>query len=75
MHLHADEVHGGEEKPSFSMKILRCHKSPMYRQIHEAILIAKYEPVTLNAKNEYNRCLLPRLAIMMGEVEDKNRND
>ena len=75
MHLHADEAHGGEEKPKFSMKILRCHKSPMYRQIHEAILIAKYEPVTLNAKNEYNRCLLPRLAIMMGEAEDRNNND
>ena len=69
MHLHAEDAHVGEEKPSFSMKILRCHKSPMYRQIHEAILIAKYEPMTLNAKNEYNCCLLPRLAIMMGEKD------
>ena len=66
---HALEDHKEEKKPEFAMKLLRNHKSPLYRQIHEAILIAKYEPITLNNKNEYNRCLLPRLSVMIGNLE------
>ena len=72
MHCHAVEEHGmDQDKPMFSMEIVRCHKTPLYRQLHEAILISKNEPIALNSKTEYNRCLLPRLSVMMGETEKK----
>ena len=64
---HAMESHSEEERPKFSLKVLKSHKSPLYRQVHEAILIAKYQPIALNSKMEYNRCLLPRLGVLMGE--------
>ena len=71
---HYIEDHNSDgSRPIFSMKVLKCHKTPLYRQVHEAILIAKNEPITLNAKNEYNRCLLPRLSVMIGEIETKEK--
>ena len=74
MFNHYIEDHNSEgSRPKFSMKVLKCHKTPLYRQVHEAILIAKNEPITLNTKNEYNRCLLPRLSVMIGEVESKEK--
>ena len=75
MSCHADEAHQGEDKPAFGMRILRQHKSPLYRQVHEAILISMNEHVVLNAKQEYNRCLLPRLSVMIGENEDKKDSE
>ena len=64
---HAKESHSEEERPKFSLKVLKSHKTPLYRQVHEAVLIAKYQPIALNSKLEYNRCLLPRLGVLMGE--------
>ena len=73
MYTHAIEAHSKEEKPLFAIKVLRKHRSALYRQVHEAVLIAKHHPITLNSKLEYNRCLLPRLTVMMGRknVEDR----
>ena len=74
MFKHFCDEHSSEvTRPEFKMRVLKCHKTPLYRQVHEAILIAQNEPITLNAKNEYNRCLLPRLSVMIGEHE--NRKD
>ena len=72
MYTHAIEAHSMDEKPLFNIKVLKNHRSALYRQVHEAVLIAKHHPITLNSKIEYNRCLLPRLTVMMGRknVED-----
>ena len=70
MHKHHQIDHQGEvSPPEFSMKVVKSHQSPLYRQIHEAIMILKHESATLNSKGEYNRCQLPRLSVMMGERE------
>ena len=72
MYSHATEAHSLEEKPQFSIKILKVHRSALYRQVHEAVMISRHQSVSLNSKLEYNRCLLPRLAVMLGE---KNLED
>ena len=48
------------------MKVLQKHRTPLYRQLHEAVLIARSRSVLLNAKSEYNRCLLPTLSVEFG---------
>ena len=67
MFSHTTEAHSLEEKPNFNIKVLKIHRSALYRQVHEAVMIAKHQPVSLNSKLEYNRCLLPRLAVMLGQ--------
>ena len=70
MHKHHQIDHQEElSPPEFSMKVIKSHQSPLYRQIHEAIMILKHESVVLNSRGEYNRCQLPRLSVMMGERE------
>ena len=57
----------------FSMKVIKTHKTPFARQVHEAVLIKMNEKNgILNSKAEFNRCQLPRLSVMMGvkEVEE-----
>ena len=66
---HAEE----KEKPSFTMKVVKCHTSALTRQVQEAILIQKHEKNILNSRGEYNRCQLPRLTVMMGEKEVEDR--
>ena len=54
----------------FRMKVIKFHKSPFERQIHESVLIqASKGHHLLNSKMEYNRCQIPRLTIKMGEKE------
>ena len=36
-------------QPEFSMSVIKTHQSPLYRQVHEAIMIMRYESVTLNS--------------------------
>ena len=80
---HAQEDHPGEERPRFSMKILRGHTSAFVRQIHEAVLIEMNQENVLNSKGEFNRCQLPRLGVKMGErnidceekVKELNENE
>ena len=57
------------------MKILRGHFSAFNRQISEAVVIAINSGKNiLNSKAEYNRCILPRLTVMMGDTEaDKKK--
>ena len=61
------EEYQDEERPIFSMKVIRSHVSPFVRQIHEAVCIEMNANKTLNSKGEYNRCQLPRLGVKMGE--------
>ena len=74
MFKHWLEEHPGNEKPTFSMKVLRGHSSSFVRQIHEAVLIEMNVENVLNSKGEYNRCQLPRLGVKMG-VKDVQEND
>ena len=68
--IHQVEAHGGETGNGFSMKVVRGHKSALARQVHEAVLIANCQSQNLlNSKAEYNRCIIPRLAVMVGTKE------
>ena len=67
MMKHWIEAHPNEDKPRFSMKVLRGHTSAFVRQIHEAVLIEMHADNVLNSKGEFNRCQLPRLGVKMGE--------
>ena len=69
MFKHFSIEHQNDEKPEFSMKVIKTHQSALNRQIHEAILILSNESVIINSRGEYNRCQLPRLSVMMGESE------
>ena len=71
---HWQEDHSGEEKPAFSMQVLRGHKSAFVRQIHEAVLIEMNVETILNSKGEYNRCQLPRLGVKMGERDAQEKS-
>ena len=52
-----------------SKKVIKRHKSALERQVHESVLIEmkQEEGSILNSKSGYNRCLIPRLSIMMGD--------
>ena len=54
---------------TFTMKVIKRHKSALERQVHESVLIEmkQEEGSILNSKSGYNRCLIPRLSIMMGD--------
>ena len=67
------EDHPGEKL--FSMRVVRTHRSALTRQIEEAVLIANSQGVELlNSKDEYNRCIIPRLTIMVGKRDIGEEN-
>ena len=71
MNTHDVEAHGDIEN-KYSMKVVRGHRSALSRQIHEAVLISNsWGKNLLNSKFEYNRCIIPRLTVMMGATEKK----
>ena len=64
----------GTEIVNFSMKIVKKHNSAFKRQVHEAVLVEKFEKEgeeILNSKGGFNRCSLPRLSIKVGDKEQK----
>ena len=71
MYKHWQTDHQDEDRPTFSMKILKRHKSAFVRQISEAVLIEMHceKDTILNSKSEYNRCQIPRLSVKMGEKD------
>ena len=72
IHCHRADAHPGEDpgEKLFTMKVLQGHKTALTRQIQEAVLIANSQGVELlNSKNEYNRCIIPRIAVMVGTRE------
>ena len=69
---HVLDKHEGEtlDDVDFRMRVIKFHKSPFERQIHESVLIQASKPhYLLNFKMEYNWCQIPRLTIKMGEKE------
>ena len=70
MWTHVMEEHQGDDAVNFDMKVLRGHMSAFSRQVHEAVVILRNRHLNLlNSKEEYNRCILPRIGVMMGEKE------
>ena len=77
MFWHQQEEHGEkEDMVKFSMKVVQNHQTAFRRQIHEAVSIARNSNKNLlNSKQEYNRCILPRLTVMMGDSEARDRKE
>ena len=68
--------HPGEEV-NFKMKVLAKHISAFERHVKEAVLIeVADEKRLLNSKGGFNRCILPRLQVAMGDkvVEHSDKN-
>ena len=52
---HAQMVHGGNTSVSYSMKVVKCFKDPLSRQINEAVRIDNCNATTqLNSKTEWH---------------------
>ena len=59
-----------DEEVTFSMQIIKKHFSSFERQVTECIYIEVHQRENiLNSKSGFNRCLIPRLSVMMGEKE------
>ena len=68
--------HPDQQKVKFKMKVIKQHRSAFQRQVHEAVLIQLNSGgEILNSRGEYNRCNLPRLAVMFGENESNNQEE
>ena len=62
-----------KEDMRFGVKILRSYNSAFERQIGESVWINDYlrnGVQMMNSRNEYNRCIIPRLRIDLGKDED-----
>ena len=67
---HCMDQHEGKEV-GFSMEILRRHKSPLTRQIHESVAIENSSArFLMNSKSEYNGSKIPRLVVEVGDQVD-----
>ena len=61
-----------QEEVSFSMKVIKRFLSSFEREVAESIFIeVNQNKNILNSKSGFNRCLIPRLSVMMGEKEYK----
>ena len=66
------EIHDGEIV-DFTMKVIRSHRTPLTRQIHESVEIENSSAnILMNSKGEYNGSKIPRIVI---EVGDKLENE
>ena len=70
MSKHQIMEHGGAP-PEFVFKVISYHKTPLNRQIKEAIMIRRRGGATeiLNSRSEFNRCHIPRLVVEVEEEE------
>ena len=77
MFNHQQEEHMDKENQvEFSMKVEKSHFTAFRRQVHEAVSIMRNQDKNLlNSKLEYNRCILPRLSVMMGQVESNKEKE
>ena len=77
MYRHQLEDHSENDgMVRFSMKVHKTFQSAFNRQIYEAVMIMRNEgKKLLNSKEEYNRCILPRLTVMMGKKEAEGADD
>ena len=61
---HQTMEHGSLE-PNFTMKVVKFFRTPLARQVAEAVRIRRRggEGAILNSKGEFSRCIIPRLKI------------
>ena len=73
---HCVVAHDGEVV-DFKMKIVRRHKTPLTRQIHEAVEIQySTAAAVLNSKGEWNGARIPRIVIEVGEeIKDEDKEE
>ena len=63
-----DVVHHLGVKGGYSMRVLRRHKAPLSRQLHEATEIElSKDKIIMNSKGEYNCARLPRITVEVGK--------
>ena len=62
--------HGGElRREDLEMKVVKTHRSPLSRQIHEGVEIeVNKADLLMNSKSEWNQSRLPRIVIESGET-------
>ena len=72
MYKHFTEAHGDSDIKDirFGMTVLRSHPSAFHRQVSESVLIFRNQN-NLNSKSMYDRCVIPRLQVMIGERTEK----
>ena len=74
MWKHHSSKHPEEEEISFSIKVMKQHKTSFSRQTHEAVLIEMADKGNiLNSKGGFNRSTIPRLSVMVGDREHEDR--
>ena len=72
---HSNKHQEEEGEISFTMKIIKQHKSSFSRQTHEAVMIEMMDKGNiLNSKGGFNRCSIPRLVVMVGDREHEDRD-
>ena len=63
-----DELHHEGARETYIMRVVRTHRKPVTRQIHEATLIDTSKAhVILNSKSEYNGAKIPRIRMEVGD--------
>ena len=57
--------HGGQGEPKFHLRPVKYFKTPLARQVYEAVRIRRRggEGNLLNSRSEYNRCKITRLSL------------
>ena len=66
---HKEEHHRGEEGVTFSMKIVATYRTPLARQVGEAVHIQESKAeICMNSKAEYNGVRIPRVVVEVGGV-------
>ena len=62
-----DSTHHGGVQGSYSMGVIRKHKAPLSRQMHEATEIdCSKARIIMNSKAEYNGARVPRVTVEVG---------
>ena len=63
------QIEHPEQEVTFTMKVLRKHKSAFSRMVEESTLITMNQnsSMILNSKSGFNRSQIPRLTVSMGE--------
>ena len=62
-----DMVHHGGVLGPYSMKVIRKHKAPLARQLHESTEIEmSTASIIMNSKGEYNGARVPRITLEVG---------
>ena len=73
---HAEEAHGGDkETGGYKMKVLKKYRTPLERQIGEALEIERRlwtADCLLNKKEEYNGTKIPRLRLESIEIREED---